>query len=56
MVLGSIYGGVATPTEAAGVGCLGAVLAAVVNKKLKWEKFNVADIDLLLTKEKWPFK
>jgi len=35
-VLGSIYTGVATPTEAAGVGCIGAVLSALVNKKLNF--------------------
>jgi tripartite ATP-independent transporter DctM subunit len=33
-VLGSIYMGVATPTEAAGVGCLGATIACFVNGKL----------------------
>lgn len=33
-VLGSIYAGVATPTEAAGVGCLGATVACLVNGNL----------------------
>ena len=33
-VLGSILGGLATPTEAAGVGAMGAVLLAVANGKL----------------------
>ena len=33
-VLGSILGGLATPTEAAGVGAIGAVLLAVANGKL----------------------
>ena len=32
--LGSIYGGVATPSEAAGIGCLGAIVSAAVNRKL----------------------
>ncbi len=35
-VLGSIYAGVATPTEAAGVGCIGATLSCWVNKKLNF--------------------
>jgi tripartite ATP-independent transporter DctM subunit len=33
LVLGSIFGGWATPTEAAGVGCLGAILLAIFNKQ-----------------------
>ena len=35
-VLGSIYAGVATPTEAGAVGCVGAVACAAVNRKLSW--------------------
>ncbi len=34
LVLGSIFGGWATPTEAAGVGCIGALLLAWMNKRL----------------------
>jgi len=34
LVLGSIYFGVATPTEAASIGCVGAMVCAAVNKKL----------------------
>lgn len=34
MVLGSIFGGLATPTEAAAVGVLGALIAAGVNRRL----------------------
>lgn len=34
LVLGSIFGGFATPTEAAGVGCLGSIFLAWTNKKL----------------------
>ncbi|MDI6755823.1 MAG: TRAP transporter large permease subunit [Thermodesulfobacteriota bacterium] len=34
LVLGSIFAGIATPTEAAGVGAFGAVLAAALRKKL----------------------
>ena len=34
MVLGSLYLGIATPTEAAGVGVVGAFLAMVINRRL----------------------
>ena len=36
MVLGSIYGGVCTPTEAAALGVLGAAISAAVYRKLTW--------------------
>ena len=39
-VLGSLYLGWATPTEAAGVGVAGAVLAAGWNRKLSWAKLR----------------
>ncbi|UCF95244.1 MAG: TRAP transporter large permease subunit [Desulfobacterales bacterium] len=42
-VLGSIYAGVATPTEAAGVGCLGATVACLINGNL-----NVAAVKTVL--------
>ncbi|WDP90083.1 MAG: TRAP transporter large permease subunit [Desulfobacter sp.] len=35
-VMGTILAGVATPTEAAGLGALGAMVLALVNKKLNW--------------------
>jgi tripartite ATP-independent transporter DctM subunit len=35
-VLGSLYMGIATPTEAAGIGVAGAVVAAAVNRRLTW--------------------
>lgn len=35
-VLGSIYAGIATPTEAAGVGCVGAILSAAAYRRLSW--------------------
>ncbi|WP_024336538.1 TRAP transporter large permease [Desulfotignum balticum] len=35
-VMGTILGGVATPTEAAGLGAFGALLLAFFNKKLNW--------------------
>ena len=36
LVLGSIFGGYATPTEASGVGAAGATLLAAVNRRLSW--------------------
>ncbi len=44
-VLGSLYFGWATPTEAAGVGVLGAVLAMWWNGKLAWTKLRFAAED-----------
>ncbi len=35
-VLGSMYAGVATPSEAAGVGVLGAIGTALVNRRFSW--------------------
>jgi tripartite ATP-independent transporter DctM subunit len=35
-VLGSMYSGIATPSEAAGVGVLGALITAAINRKLNW--------------------
>jgi len=39
-VLGSIYTGVATPTEAAGVGCLGAIISAAIYRRLTWSNIK----------------
>jgi len=36
-VMGTILAGVATPTEAAALGCIGAMVLAVANKKFNWE-------------------
>ncbi|WP_087017757.1 TRAP transporter large permease [Thaumasiovibrio subtropicus] len=36
VVLGSIFAGIATPTEASGIGALGASLLAAYNRKLNW--------------------
>ncbi|OGK76987.1 MAG: C4-dicarboxylate ABC transporter permease [Candidatus Rokubacteria bacterium GWC2_70_16] len=44
-VLGSLYAGLATPTEAAGVGCLGALVAAAVHRRLTWENITRAVVD-----------
>lgn len=37
LVLGSIFVGIATPTESAAVGCVGAVVLAAMYKKLSWQ-------------------
>lgn len=39
LVLGSIFFGFATPTEASGLGALGATLLALIARKLDWETF-----------------
>ncbi len=38
-VLGSIFAGFATPTEAAGVGAFGSILLAAFNRQLTWANF-----------------
>lgn len=37
LVLGSIFAGIATPTEAAGVGAVGAFVSALVKRKVNWK-------------------
>jgi C4-dicarboxylate transporter DctM subunit len=37
IVLGSIYGGLATPTEAGAIGTVGAILIAALYRKLSWK-------------------
>jgi len=46
-VLGSIYAGIATPTEAAGVGCVGATVACMVNRKLTFQSIKKVVVDTL---------
>ena len=46
-VLGSIYAGIATPTEAAAVGVLGALLSAIVAGRLRFKSLNEAATDTL---------
>jgi len=41
-VMGSIYGGIASVTEAAGVGVAGAVVVAIVRGRLTWSMLQVA--------------
>ncbi len=48
-VLGSIYAGWATPTEAAGVGCFGAIVFAVWNKTMSGKVFKEALLGTVTT-------
>lgn len=41
-VMGTILAGVATPTEAAALGCVGAVFLAIFNRKFNWEVISQA--------------
>jgi len=44
-VMGAIYTGIATPTEAGAMGCLGALLIALFRGKLTWPVFKEALLD-----------
>jgi tripartite ATP-independent transporter DctM subunit len=46
-VLGSIYVGIATPTEAAAIGCLGAIASAAINRRLTWDVIRRASYETL---------
>jgi len=47
LVLGVIYMGVCTPTEAAGVGAFGAILCGLIQRRLSWRTINKALLDTL---------
>ncbi len=47
MVLGAIFGGFATPTEAAAIGVLGAGVAAAINRKLNFEVISDSAVKTL---------
>ncbi|MBO1350377.1 MAG: TRAP transporter large permease subunit [Hormoscilla sp. GUM202] len=50
MVLGSIFFGFATPTEAGAVGCLGAIALAAANKQVNWASLRlVSDVTMRTT-------
>lgn len=50
MILGSIFFGIATPTEAGAVGCLGAIVLASANRQLNWSSLReVCDVTLRTT-------
>ena len=47
IVIGSIYAGIASATEAGAVGCLGALLIAFFKKRLTWKAFKSAMLDTI---------
>jgi len=49
IVMGTILAGVATPTEAAALGCVGALALALVSGKLNWEVIKQASISTART-------
>jgi tripartite ATP-independent transporter DctM subunit len=49
VVLGSIFFGIATPTEASGLGAAGAIVLAAANGKLSWKVIREVGIDTTLT-------
>lgn len=50
LVLGSIFFGIATPTEAGAVGCMGAIALATFNRQLSWRSlWQVCDITLRIS-------
>lgn len=42
LVVGTLYGGVCTPTEASGIGSTGVVLVSLIMGKLTWQNFRKA--------------
>ena len=48
-VMGSIYGGVASVTEAAAVGCVGALIVAAVRNKFNWDVLSAAMLGTMTT-------
>ena len=42
LVVGTLYGGVCTPTEASGIGSMGVVLVSLIMGKLTWQNFRKA--------------
>jgi len=48
-VMGTILAGIATPTEAAALGCIGALILALVTRKLNWEVITQASISTART-------
>ena len=48
-VMGTILAGVATPTEAAALGCVGALVLALVSRKLNWDVITQACISTART-------
>jgi len=46
-VLGSIFQGIATPTEAAAIGAIGSVLCGLIYRRLTWEILKIACLNTL---------
>lgn len=46
-VMGTIYTGVATPTEAASVGCLGALVLCAISRNLTWHNLRDSLLDTI---------
>ncbi|MFC1903545.1 TRAP transporter large permease subunit [Chloroflexota bacterium] len=46
-VLGSIFSGMATPTEASAVGCIGALICALVKRTFRWSSIMEASMGTL---------
>jgi len=46
-VLGSIFEGIATPTEAAAIGAFGSIICGLIYRRLSWEVIKVACINTL---------
>ncbi|MDY7031891.1 MAG: TRAP transporter large permease [Thermodesulfobacteriota bacterium] len=49
IILGGIYGGIFTPTEAAGVACLWSVIASLIYREFSWAKTRTALLDAMKT-------
>jgi len=49
LVLGSIYFGICTPTEAAGVGAFGALVCVIIYRKLSWAIIKDSVLDTVKT-------
>jgi len=45
VVMGTIYSGIATPTEAGAIGCLASLVLAILRKSLSWAAFKEAILD-----------
>ncbi|WP_425073500.1 TRAP transporter large permease subunit [Sagittula sp. S175] len=49
MVMGSIYGGIASVTESAAVGCIGALFIAAVRHRFNWEVISASLLGTMTT-------
>ena len=46
-VLGSIFTGIATPTEAAAVGAMGSIVCATINRRITWTRIRLTALGTL---------